>query len=107
MQRNAGKQRVEKTRDPFKKIGDIKGTFHASMGSIKDRKCKVLTEAEEMNKRYTELYKKGLIDWDNHNDVVSPLEPDILKCEDKWTLESITMNKASGSDTIQQSYLKS
>ena len=80
MQRNAGKQRVEKTRDPFKKIGDIKGTFHASMGSIKDRKCKVLTEAEEINKRYTELYKKGLIDWDNHNDVVYPLEPDILEC---------------------------
>ena len=59
MQRNAGKQRVEKTRDPFKKIGDIKGTFHASMGSIKDRKCKVLTEAEEINKRYRTVQKRS------------------------------------------------
>ena len=58
MQRNAGKQRVEKTRDPFKKIGDIKGIFHARMGPIKDRKCKELTEAEEIKKRYTKQYKK-------------------------------------------------
>ena len=89
-----------KTRDLFKKIRDIKGTFHAKMGSIKDRKAMDLTEAEDIKKRwqeYTEeLYKKDLHDLDSHNGVITNLEPDILECEVKWTLESITMNKASG-----------
>ena len=89
-----------KTRDLFKKTGDTKGTFHAKMGSIKNRNGKNLTEAEEIKKRwqeYTEeLYKKGLNDPDNHDGVVTHLEPDILECGVKWALESITMNKASG-----------
>ena len=93
-----------KTRDLFKKIGDIKETFHARMGTKKDRNCKDLTEAEEIKKRwqeYTEeLHKKGLNDPDNHHGVVTHLEPDILECEVKWALGSITMNKASGSDGI-------
>ena len=92
-----------KTRDLFKKIGDIKGTFHARMGMIKNRNSKELTEAEEIKKRwqeYTELYKKCLKDPDNHDGVVTHLEPDILECEVKWALESITMNKASGGDGI-------
>ena len=93
-----------KTRDLFKKIRDIKGTFHAKMGSIKDRNGKDLTEAEEIKKRwqeYTEkLYKKGLKDLDNHYPVVTHQEPDILKCEVKWALGSITTNKASGGDGI-------
>ena len=99
-----------KTRDLFKKIRekkkirDTKGTFHAKMGTIKDRKGKDLTEAEEIKKRcqeYTkELYKKGLNDPDNHNGVITHLEPDILECEVKWALGSITTNKASGSDEI-------
>ena len=91
-----------KTRDLFKKIRDTKETFHAKMGSIKDRYCRDLTEAEDIKKRwqeYTEeLYKKYL--HDNHNDVISNLETDILECEVKWALESITMNKASGGDGI-------
>ena len=93
-----------KTRDLFKKIRDTKGTFHAKMGSIKDRNGMDLTEAEDIKKRlqeYTEeLYKKGLNDLDNYDGVVTSLEPDILECEVKWALESITMNKASGGDGI-------
>ena len=92
-----------KTRDLFKKIRDTKGTFHAQMGSIKERNGMELTEAEDIKKRwqeYTELYKKDLYDPDNHNGVVSHLEPDILKCEVKLALESITMNKAPVGDGI-------
>ena len=86
-----------KTRDLFKKITDTKGTFHAKMGTIKDRNGMDLTEAEEIRKRrqkYTELYKKDLHDPDNHDGVITNLEPDILECEVKWALESITTNKA-------------
>ena len=93
-----------KTRDLFKKIRDTKGTFYAKMGSIKDRNDMDLTEAEDIKKRwheYTEeLYKKNLQDQDNHNGVITDLEPDILEWEVKWALESITMNKASGGDRI-------
>ena len=91
---------MENTRDLFKKIRDTKGTFHAKMGSIKDRNGMDLTEAEDIKKwqqEYTEeLYKKGLHDPDNHNGVITHLEPDIVECEVKWALESITMKKASG-----------
>ena len=87
------KNRMGKTRDPFKKIRDTKGTFHAKMGSIKDRNGMDLTEAEDIKKRrqeYTEeLYKKYLHDPDNHDDVITNLEPDILEYEVKWTLGSI------------------
>ena len=92
-----------KTRDLFKKIINTKGTFHVKMGSIKDRNGMDLTEAEDIKKRwqkYTELYKKGLHDPDNHDGVITHLEPDILECEVRWALESITMNKASGGDGI-------
>ena len=93
-----------KTRDLFKKIRDIKGTFHARMGTIKDRNDEDLTEGEEIKKRwqeYTEeLYRKDLKDPNNHDDVVTYLEPVILKCEVKWALGSITTNKASGDDGI-------
>ena len=92
-----------KTRDLFKKIRDTKGTFHANMGSIKDRNGRDLTEAEDIKKRwqeYTELYKKDLHEPDSHNGVITHLESDILECEVKWALESITMNKASGCDGI-------
>ena len=93
-----------KTRDLFKKIRDTKGTFHAKMGSIKDRNCMDLTEAEDIKKRwqeYTEeLYKKDLHDPDNHDGVITHLEPDILECKVKLALESITTNKASGGDGI-------
>ena len=93
-----------KTRDLFKKIRDIKGTFQAKMGSINDRNGMDLTEAEDVKKRwqeYTEeLYKKDLHDPDNHNGVITHLEADILECEFKWALENITMNKASGGDGI-------
>ena len=96
--------RMRKTRDLFKKIRDTKGTFHAKMGSIKDRNGMDLTEAKDIKKRwqeYTEeLYKKGLNDPDNYNGVITHLEPDILECEVKWALGSITMNKASGGDGI-------
>ena len=92
-----------KTRDLFKKIRDTKGTFHAKMGSIKDRNGKDLTEAEDIKKRWQEykeeLDKKNLHDPDNHDGVLI-LEPDILECEVKWALESITTNKASGGDGI-------
>jgi len=93
-----------KTRDLFKKIRDTKGTFHAKMGSIKDRNGMGITEAEDIKKRwqeYTEeLYKKYLHDPDNHNGVITHLETDILECEVKWALGSITTNKASGGDGI-------
>ena len=89
-----------KTRDLFKKIRDTKGTFHAKMGTIKDRNVKDLTEAEDIKKRwqeYTEeLYKKDLHYPGNHDDAITNLEPDILESEVNWALESITMNKASG-----------
>ena len=95
---------MRKTRDLFKKIRDTKGTFHAKMGSIKDRNGMDLIEAEDIQKRwqeYTEeLYKKDLNNPDNHDDVITNLEPDILECEVEWALESITMNKASGGDGI-------
>ena len=88
----------------FKKIRDTKGTFHAKMGLIKDRNSLDLTEAEDIKKRwqeYTEeLYKKDLHDPDNHDGVIIHLEPDILECEVKWALESLTTNKASGGDGI-------
>ena len=103
MQEIEGKNRMRKTRDLFKKIRDTKGTFHAKMGSIKDRNGKDLTEAEDIKKRwqeYKELYKKDLHDQDNQDGVITHLEPDILKCEVKWALESITTNKASGGDGI-------
>ena len=89
-------------RDHFKKIRDTKGTFHEKMGTIKNRSNMDLTEAEDIKKRwqeYTEeLYKKGLHDPDNHEGMITHLEPDILACEVKWALGSITKNKASGSD---------
>ena len=93
-----------KTRDLFKKIRDTKGTFHAKMSSIKDRNGMGLTVAEDIKKRwqeYTEeLYKKDLHNPDNHDGVITHLEPDILECEVKWALGSITTNKASGGDGI-------
>ena len=95
--------RMGKTRDLLKKIKDTKGTSHAKMGSIKDRNGRDLTEAEDIKKRWqenTELYKIDLHDQDNHDGVITHLEPDILECEVKWALESITMNKASGGDGI-------
>ena len=89
--------RTGKTRGLFKKIGNTKGTFHEEMGTIKERNTKDLTEAEEIKKRWQEdteeLYKKEINDPGNHNDVVTLLEPDILECEVKWALGSITMNK--------------
>ena len=96
--------RMGKTKDLFKKIRDIKGTLHAKMGTIKDRIGMDLTEAEDIKKRrqeYTEeLYKKHIHDPDNHDGVITHLEPDILEREVKWALESITTNKASGGDGI-------
>jgi len=95
--------RMGKTRDLFKKIRDTKGTFHAKMGTIKDRNGVDLTEAEDIQRwqEYTEeLYKKDLHDPDNHNAVITDLEPDILGCEVKWALGSITMNNASVGDGI-------
>ena len=93
-----------KTRDHFKKIGDTKGTFHAKMGSIKYRNGMDLTEAEDIKKKwqeYTEeLYKKDHHDPDNHDGVITHLDPDILECKVKWALENITTNKASGGDGI-------
>ena len=90
--------RMGKNSDLFKKIRDTKGTFHAKMGSIKDRNGRDLTEAEDIKKRwqeYIELYKKDLHNPGNHDGVITHLEPDILECEVKWALESITTNKAS------------
>ena len=96
--------RMGKTRDLFNKIRNNKGTFHAKMGTIKDKNGMYLTEADDIKKRwqeYTEeVYKKDLHDPGNHNGVITHLEPDILECEVKWALGSITMNKASGGDGI-------
>ena len=95
--------RMGNTSDLFRKIRDTKGTFHAKMGTIKDRNRMDLIETKDIKKRwqdYTELYKKGLHDPDNHDGVITPLEPDILECEVKWVLGSINMNKASGGDGI-------
>ena len=92
-----------KTRDLFKKTRDTKGIFHAKMGSIKDRNGRELTEPEDIKRwqEYTEeLYKKDLHDPDNHDSIITHLEPDILECEVKWALGSITTNKASGGDGI-------
>ena len=95
---------MRKTRDLFKKIRDTKGTFHAKMSTIKNRNGMDLTEAENIKKRwqeYTEeLYRKDLHDPDNHDGMITNPEPDSLECEVKWTLGSITMNKASGGDGI-------
>ena len=94
---------MAKTGGFFKKIRNNKGTFHAKMGSIKDRNGMDLREAEDIKKRWQEqreLYKKDLHDPDNHDGVITHLEPDILECEVKWALESITTNKASGGDGI-------
>ena len=96
--------RMGKNRDLFKKIRDTKETFHAKMGTIEDRNGMDLREAEDINKRWQqhteELYKKDLNDPDNHDGVITHLKPDILECEVKWTLESITTNKAGGGDGI-------
>ena len=96
--------RMGKTRDLFKKIRDTKGIFHATMGTIKDRNSMDLTEAENIEKRWQEntdeLHKKDLNDPDNDDGVITHLEPDILECEVKWALGSITTNKASGGDGI-------
>ena len=100
--------RIRKIRDLFKKSGDIKGTFHARMGTIKDRNSEDLTEAEEIKKRWQEyaeeLYKNDLNGPDNHDGVITHLEPDILECEVKWALGSVTMNKASEGDGIPPVY---
>ena len=107
MEENNG---MGKTRDLFKKIRDTKGTFHAKMGSIKDRNGMDLKEAEDMKKRLQqhteELYQKDLHDPDNHDGVITQIEPDILDCEVKWALESITTNKASGGDGIPVELLR-
>ena len=99
MQGSRGKQRMGKTRDLFKKVRDIKGTFHAKMSKIKDRNSMDLTEAEDIKKwqEYTEeLYKKYHHDPDNHNGMITHLEPEVLECKVKWALRSITINKDSG-----------
>ena len=97
--------RMGKTRDLFKKIRDTKGTFHAKMGSIKDRNVRDLIEAEDIKKRWQEYteepYKKDLHDPDDHDGVITNLEPDILECKVKWALGSITKNKATGGDGIR------
>ena len=102
--------RMDKTRDLIKKIGDIKGTCHARMGMLKYRNGKDLTEAEEIKRRWQEytgeLYKKDLYDLDNHDGVVTHLEPDILEYEIKWALGSSTTNKATGGDGIPAELFK-
>ena len=103
--------RMGKTRDLFKKIRDTKGTLHAKMGTIKDRNGMDLTEAEDIKKRlykrYTEeLYKKDLHDPDNHNGLITRIEPDVLECKVKWDFRSITINKALGGDEIQLNSFK-
>ena len=96
--------RMEKTRDSFKKIQDTRGIFHAKTGSIKDRNCRDLTEEEDIKKRWQEdtkaLFLKHLPNPDNHDGVITDLETDILKCEVTWALQGITLNKASGGDGI-------
>ena len=101
--------RMGKTRDLFKKMRDTKGTFHAKMGTIKDRNGMDLTEAEDIKRwqEYTELYKKDLHDPDNHDSVTTHLKPDILECEVKWPLGGITMNKVSEVMESQLNYFKS
>ena len=102
--------RMGKTRGLFKKIRDTKGTFHAKIGTIKDRKGMDLTEAEDIKKRwqeYTELYKKDLHNPDNHDDMITNLEPDILECEVEWVLGSITKTKLVEVMEFQLSYFKS
>ena len=103
--------RMGKNRDLFKKIRDTKGTFHAKMGSVKDRNSMVLTLAEDIRKRwqeYTEeLYKKDFHDPDSHDGMITHLEPDILECEVKWALGTITTSKAKGGAGIHLSYFKS
>ena len=103
--------RMGKTRDLFKKIRDTKGSFHAKMGSIKDRNGLDLTEAEDIKKRWQEytqeLYKKDIHDPDNHDDVITNLEAHILECEVKWALGSITVNRVSGGEGIPVTYFKS
>ena len=89
-----------KTRDHFKKIRDTKGTFHAKMGSIKDRNAMDLTEAEDIKKRWQDYTKKDLNDADNHDGVITRPARDILECEVKWALRSITTNKVNGGDGI-------
>ena len=110
MKRSRGKQQNGKDQRDLKKIGDIKGTFHARMDTIKDRNSKDLTQTEEIKKKwqeYTEeLCKKGLNDPENHDGVITHIEPDIQECEVKWTLESITTNKATGSDQIAAELFK-
>ena len=95
---------MAKTRELFKKIRDTKGIFHAKMGTIKDRNDMDLTEVDNIKKRWQEypkeLYKKDLLDPDNDDGVITHLAPNILECEGKWALESITTNKASGGDGI-------
>ena len=107
----AENNRTGKTRDIVKKIRDTKATFHAKMGSVNDRNGMDLTEAEDIKKRwqeYTEeLYKKDLHDPDNYDGVITHLQPDILECEVKWALESITTNNASEVLELQLSYFKS
>ena len=104
MQRNGKTIELGKTRDLFKKMRDTKGTFHAKMGTIKDRNGMDLTEAEDIQKRWQEyieeLYKKDFHDPDNHDGVITPLEPDTLVYEVKWALGSIATNKASGGNGI-------
>ena len=95
-----GGNRMKKTRDLLKKIGDTKRTFHAKMGTINNRNGKDLTEAEEIKKRWQELYKKGLNDLNNHNGVATHLHPYILECEVTWALGSCITKKASGSGRI-------
>ena len=105
-----GNNRMGKTRDLFKKLRDTKGTFHAKMGTIKDRNGMDLTETEDIKKRwqeYTELYKKDLHNPDNHDGVITHLEPDILECEVKWALGNITTTKLVEVMEFQWSYFKS
>ena len=103
--------RMGKTRDLFKKMEDTKGTFHAKMHSIKDRNGKDLTEAEDIKKRWQEyleeLYRKGLNDPENHDDVITHLEPDILDCEVTWALEALLWIKLVEVMEFQSSYFKS
>ena len=100
-----------KPRDLFKKIGETEGTFHAKMGTIQDRNGMDVTEEEDIKKRWQEykdeLYKRDLHDQDNHDGVITHLKPDILECEVKWALGSITMNKARRGDGIPAEYFKS
>ena len=109
MQEIEENNRMGNTRNFFKKIGEIKGIFHARMGTIKDRKGKDLTEVEEIKKRWqecTELYKKSLNDLDNHDGTVTHLELDILECEVKWALGSINTKNGNGGDGISAELFK-